>query len=253
MWFAFVLPVHNEAETLAGAVDRIVTAFEERGLYGEVLLVENGSSDASRDVAESLAGERGAVRIRAFSEAQAGIGWAYARGIRECANVEGACVVLTAADLPFGFSDLDGVLSLARAWSVDGSDSLSSSSSSSSFVIVGSKAHPASRVEGRFGRGVLSRVYRSMRSVLLGMRVGDSQGTIFLGRALAQSLLVEVVARDFFFTTELLFHAERRGVVVDEVPVVYEGERRESTVRPLRHGAAMLVSMLRVRLGETRR
>src|SRR5207237_1611971 len=74
-----VIPCLNEANSLASCVDKAVQAFRAAGLFGEVVVADNGSTDGSIQIAEEH-GARG-VRVperRYCSALQAG--FAAARG-----------------------------------------------------------------------------------------------------------------------------------------------------------------------------
>lgn len=227
----YVLPVHDEADVLARNVQRIV-AYLSRGTRrrdAEVFLVENGSKDASWQIAEDLAAKPSDIPVRAFFEERAGIGYAYHRGLEEALARFGPSkehwAILTATDLPFAFSDLEGALEhLDRP---------------EARMLIGSKAHPDSRADTGYLRRAMSISYRAARRALLGMRVRDSQGSVFLRLDLASELASKVVSRDFFFTTELCFLAERAGERIIESPVVLDESERASTVKPVRDGTAM--------------
>lgn len=225
----YVLPVHNEEHVLRGNVERLVAHLEAlpSTFAPSVYLVENGSKDASWAICETLASE-GAVRVRPFREANAGIGYAYHRGLEEAVAALGpnaeAWAVLTAADLPFGFTDLE------QARLRFGHDAR---------ILMGSKAHAASHTPTGAKRATMSLAYRLARRAILGMRVGDSQGSVFVRLDLASVLLPRIEARGFFYSTELCYFAERAGERIVEMPVTLEESKRASTVRPLKHGTEM--------------
>lgn len=234
MLLTYVLPVHNEEAILADNVARLRTVLE--GHPGSrILLVENGSRDGSFAVAKRLEGVTRSVSVHAFSLPLAGIGHAYDRGMREALVLDGASpsryLVLTAADLPFGFTDLEQVLPHLADPNAP--------------LFIGSKAHPESTVHVSRERAVATRVYRGLRRAVAGMRTGDSQGSIFLRQDVAARLLDLIVTRDFFYSTELVYHAERLRHPIVELPVTVAPEARASTVRPLKHGTAMLLALLR--------
>jgi glycosyltransferase involved in cell wall biosynthesis len=231
MW-TFIVPVHNEAATLAATVARLDAA-RSRYDIGQVIAVENGSRDASWTLLQELAAAN--PWLRGFTEPSAGIGYAYDRGIREALRVVGPAagvhLVLTACDLPFGFTDLDSALSLPTLPA----------------VVIGSKAHLVGAAAPGFQRRAASSAYRLARRWLVGMRTRDSQGSFLLRADVASGLVDDIEARNFFYTTELCALLERRGVMPIEVAVTLEEERRSSTVRPLKHGTAMLRQLLRLR------
>ena len=235
MALIYVLPVHNEAAILARNVENLRWTLEAFA-GSRILLAENGSRDSSLAIARELAAQPGSVAVQALTIASAGIGHAYDLGIRQAlADITDTTehwLVLTAADLPFGFSDLSHAVPFLGP-------------GQTASLLMGSKAHPRSQVHVSPERALASQVYRALRRIVAGMRSGDSQGSIFLRLDMASLLVRLIESRDFFYSTELVFHAERLGLPIVELPVVVQPEQRESTVRPWRHGISMLRSLLR--------
>ena len=60
--YSIVIPVHNEAECLAGEVAELVGGLEARGVDYELILAENGSSDDTPAIADALAAANPRVR-----------------------------------------------------------------------------------------------------------------------------------------------------------------------------------------------
>src|SRR4029077_9585249 len=85
----------------------------------------DGSGPLCLQLAATYGGEEVAVRVATSAK---GMGYAWRRGI---ALARGDTFVLTAADLPFGFTDLDGYLGLRPR----------------PLLVMGSKTHPESRSE----------------------------------------------------------------------------------------------------------
>lgn len=206
-----VIPAHNSA----AVIGRTVSRWTERwaGTDNEVIVVENGSTDATAELVERLADPEGAPRVIVLSSAK-GMGNALRAGI---AASTGMRVLLSADDLPFGFDDLD------RAAALPGSPD----------VVIGSKAHPDSQV----GRGALRAVstfgFRAMRRILLGSRVGDSQGTILADGPWLRAVAPHADHPGFLFSTQLCFAAESEGRTIVEVPVrlAADDAPKASTVR----------------------
>lgn len=234
MLLTYILPVHNEETILADNVARLRAVLRHHP-GSRIVLVENGSHDRSFAVAKRLEGSADGVSVHALSVPAAGIGHAYHRGMQEALSIDGAApsryVVLTAADLPFAFTDLEQALPhVAHARAP---------------ILIGSKAHPGSTVRVSRERAAATLIYRCLRRAVAGMRTGDSQGSIFVRMDVVPTFLDLVVSRDFFYSTELVFHAERLGQAIVELPVTVAPEARASTVRPLRHGSAMMLALLR--------
>ena len=231
MRLSYVVPVHNEEEILEDTTTTLVERL--RDFPGsEVLLIENGSGDSSAEIAQRLAADLSdeLTKVRATSCAK-GFGNAYRAGI---GLSTGELVVLTAADLPFEFTDLDAVLALEPR----------------PRVAIGSKAHPDSNTSVDRTRRWMSEAYRMLRKALIRLNVGDSQGTILIDGDLVRDLLPSLQAHDYFVSTEILAFAVARGEEPVEVPIEYLAQRRTSKVKPLADGWSMTKQLweLRTRL-----
>jgi glycosyltransferase involved in cell wall biosynthesis len=91
-----VIPCLNEAETIVECVSRARDALAEAELYGEVIVVDNGSTDGSADLAEGAG-------ARVVHERRRGYGSAYLAGF---AAAGGAYVVMADADLTYDFAEI---------------------------------------------------------------------------------------------------------------------------------------------------
>lgn len=89
-----LLPAYNEAPNLVEVVPRTLAVLEELGVSHEVLVVDDGSSDDTRDVMAGLVAERPAVRYLRLRR-NYGKSAALSQGI---ARLEGEVVVLMDAD-----------------------------------------------------------------------------------------------------------------------------------------------------------
>lgn len=224
---SYVVPVHNEESILEETVVRIVRRL--RAFPGsEVILVENGSIDLSSMLVRRLASEFSCAEVTVVpTESAKGLGHAYRRGIEAST---GDLVVLTAADLPFGFSDFDQVVTSYAA----------------DEVVLGSKAHPDTRYSTSVARRMMSAVFRLLRRMLLDLRVGDSQGTFLLPGDWGRRVGPQLRSADYLVTTELAMVAQRSGLRLREIPVLGRVAGRPSTVRPIHDGWQMLLGLVRL-------
>lgn len=224
---SYVLPVHNQERVLRATVERLVKSL---GAFpgSEVLLIENGSTDSSPELGCALAAEHvgGAVSVVAARSAR-GMGHAYRRGI-DLAG--GDTLVLTAADLPFGFTDLDAYLHQQPR----------------PRLAIGSKAHRGSQTRIPLSRRVMSETFRLLRRAVLGLRVRDSQGTILIDAALARALASRLQCGDYLISTEIVSWAVRLGVTPVELPVTYAAAGG-STVSPWRDSLHMAAGLFALR------
>jgi hypothetical protein len=162
--------------------------------------VENGSSDSTREVLEQLAMTWDSPSRLVVVHSDPGLGEALRAGVLAST---GRRLLLTADDLPFGFTDLEGFRVLP--------DDV--------VVAIGSKAHPDSDVTRSWRRTVQSRIFRFLREALLQSRVGDSQGTIWVDGVWARAFAHLSRETGLMWTTELVLAAEQQHLTVREVPV----------------------------------
>jgi len=231
---SYVIPVHNQIADLRRTVRLLVKRLGH--LPGsEIILVENGSTDGSGPLCLSLAktldSEEVAVRVTTSAK---GLGFAWRRGM---AMARGDTFVLTAADLPFGFTDLDGYLGLSPRPA----------------LVMGSKTHRNSKIETPALRRAMSAGFGLLRAGLIGLDV-DTQGSVLIQRSLALAVLPRLHAGDYLIGAEINVWAVHEGVTPWEVPVVYTASGR-STVSPVRDSVAMAAGLwsLRRRVAAERR
>ncbi len=79
-FLSLVIPVYNEAQRLPQAIKKVDAFVHQNHFETEVLIVENGSSDGTLSIAQSLAQTRPFVRV---FDKQRGKGLAVKRGMLE--------------------------------------------------------------------------------------------------------------------------------------------------------------------------
>jgi dolichyl-phosphate beta-glucosyltransferase len=225
--FSYVVPVHNQETVLR---ERMTRLFRHLEAYpgSEVIMVENGSTDGSAALTATLVAEHsGQVAVSAVSSAT-GLGAAYRRGI---ALATADVIVLTAADLPFGFSDLD-------AWR---------QTQSRPPLAIGSKGHRDSMIDVDRTRRLMSAGFRLWRRLLIGVRARDSQGTLIIDRELAMRILPHLRCDDYLVSTEIVAWAAAEGVIARELPIRYTRQPGPSTVSPIADSLRMALGVWRLR------
>jgi glycosyltransferase involved in cell wall biosynthesis len=227
--FIYLIAAYNEAAILERTTERLA-AVVDRFPGSLAYLLDNGSVDDTWQIMQRL--ERRFPWVIACHDDQKGMGVAYRRGLMEVLRCERLLpllpsdrLVLTAADLPFGFTDIEAVLALPPH------------EQCAPWLFVGSKAHPRSKAPRGVKRRIGSWFFRGLRRLVLGLRTADTQGTLLIRGDLVPDFL-PIRSNDFFFAVEIVDRAERFGSV-RELPVVLEAERRPSSVRLVRDGWKM--------------
>jgi glycosyltransferase involved in cell wall biosynthesis len=103
---SIVIPVYNEVETLEEIITRVLAS--EVGMDKELILVDDGSSDGTRDLYEKIKADHAEADIRAFlHERNRGKGAALQTGFAE---VTGDIVLIQDADLEYDPCDYPKLL-----------------------------------------------------------------------------------------------------------------------------------------------
>ena len=102
--FTILMPCLNEALTVRICVDKARNFLESRGIEGEVLVADNGSTDGSQELAA-------AAGARVVQIPKKGYGAALIGGI---AAARGRFVIMGDADDSYNFTDLDGFVAALR-------------------------------------------------------------------------------------------------------------------------------------------
>jgi dolichyl-phosphate beta-glucosyltransferase len=235
---SLVIPAYNEEErlpsllrTLSESADGAVAA---AGMtLQEAIVVDDGSSDRTRELLATAARTDPRLHPVFDLDENRGKGAAFAAGVRQA---KGDFVLLADADLSTPIEEL-GKLTAALAAGAD--------------VAIGSRAVEGAIVErGPVHRKALGAAFNLVVRLLTGLRLHDTQcGFKIFPRRAAVRLLEGQTCSGFAFDVELLMRAQRDGLRIAEVPVLYLHDSR-SRVRVVSASVRMLrdVSALAYRL-----
>jgi dolichyl-phosphate beta-glucosyltransferase len=206
---SLIIPVHNEQDQLIAALDTLWPHLESLRPQlvpdFEVLLVDNGSSDATNALAQAQVAARPSLRPLRLE--RRGLGAAIREGVRQ-ARFDLA--MFYSIDLPFG-------VEVVR-------DSLAALTPDTGMVI-GSKGHPASRVSRPASRRFSSTILQLLLRALFGLRVRDTQGSQLFRVAPVLGRLERMDSPGAFFQVQLVLAVQRAGLAIVEIPVRYSAGR----------------------------
>ncbi len=228
-----VMPAHDEEAFLASAVRVVVEGMRSRGEF-EVLVVENGSTDATADVGKELMEE--IPELRVLSLGAADYGKALRMGFLAARGDVAAFFDVDYYDLAF----LDRAVAL-----MDGP--------AGPAVVVGSKRGEGSVDTRPWPRRMVTLVFSSILRYGFRLEVSDTHGMKVLRREPLVPLAEACRFGTDLFDTELILRAERAGLKSAEIPVVVEELRpsRTSIAKRIPRTMANLVR-LRVALWQER-
>ena len=202
-----VLPAYNEAATLRDTVTttlETLEAFLPAGSF-EVLVAEDGCEDETPAIASALAADDERVR-HVHSDERLGRGGALERAFDAAG---GDTLAYLDTDMATDMRHLEELIESVRSGDYD--------------VATGSRWLPGHEASRPAKRGVPSRGYNFLVRRLLGSSLRDHQcGFKALDREAFEALRHEVADDHWFWDTELLVRAQRRGYRVREFPVEWE-------------------------------
>ncbi len=199
-----VIPVLNEEQALPGCVATLRSFLGEHlpGHTWRVTIADNGSTDGTLRVAEALAAEHPG-QVGYFHLDQRGRGRALRR-----AWLESECDIVSYMDVDLS-TGLEAFPIMVRAIAEEGYH-----------VATGSRLLRGGQIQRSIKREFISRTYNLMVKAVFWTRFSDAQcGFKALSRQAAQVLVPAVVNNHWFFDTELLIIAEKRGFRVKDIPV----------------------------------
>lgn len=219
MQLSVVVPAYNEGDHIFGNLHEIAGTVSSFSPSWEIILVDDGSRDATHAEAVRAQASIPHLRVLAYPRNR-GKGFALRCG---AAQARGDLVAFLDADLELHPRQLPVLLEvLAR----EGAD-----------LVVGSKRHPASTHPATSqafprSRRVLSALYFLLVTLMFHLPVRDTQaGLKLFRRPVLADVLPAVRTNRFAFDLDVLVHAHRAGYRVAEAPVTARFLRPASRLR----------------------
>jgi dolichyl-phosphate beta-glucosyltransferase len=200
---SIVIPAYNEQDRLGPTIVSYLGYCHERGLAAELIVVDDGSMDATSMLVEQMSAEYPEIRLIRLAENR-GKGYAVRTGV---VNARGEMVLFADADAATPISEIERLESALNA----GAD-----------VAIGSRALTGVgvRVKARLYRRVAGRAFHLLVRMLTVRTIQDTQCGFKLFRgSVAHDLFSRMRMTGFSFDVELLMMAQRCGYRVAEVPV----------------------------------
>lgn len=229
-----VIPVLNEAHVLEKSVATVREFLKENLSYPwQIMVVDNGSTDGTYEVAQSLAHRFEDVKFVYLKEKGRG------RALREAWQTSAADVVLyTDVDLS---TELKFLPLLVKALAEEGYD-----------MAIGSRLAKDSLTKRSFKREITSRAYNRFVKWVLFTTFTDAQcGFKAVTREVVDKVVPHVKDQGWFFDTELLVLGEKQGYKIKDIPVVWV-EDDDSRVKIIPTALKNIAGIFRLRWHLTR-
>ena len=227
---SLVIPAYNEQARLPYTLSEIEAYVCSQQLDCEVIVVDNGSRDATSVVVQQAASRF--PRLRLLRTDRRGKGLAVRTGVLAA---QGEVVIYADADLSWSVEDMPRFVAMVDA--------------RESPVVIGSReGFGARRIGEPSYRHLMGRVFNRFVQALAVRGVEDSQcGFKAFSQSAAKAVFGLQQVDGFGFDVEVLYLARRLGYPIKVVPLRWE-HKENSSVQPLRDALLMLSDVLRVRL-----
>ncbi len=215
-----VVPARNEATNLPALLvelDRVLGPLRAQGLSADVVVVDDGSEDATAKVARA-----GGAEVIQHGVAL-GNGAAVKRGIR---HAQRSWILLLDGDGQHPPDAIPGMLALAERFD----------------MVVGSRG-------GRGGaahRNIANQIYNRLASYVTGRRIDDLTSGFRLVRADVLKSFVYLLPNTFSYPTTITLAMLRAGYAVAFHPIRVRERAGKSHIRLLKDGSRFFVIILRI-------
>lgn len=191
---SIIVPAYNQEKTIAEDLSRIKQVLDQLRYSTELICVIDGKIDQTFEKALKFARRNQNVKIIGY-ETNKGKGYAVRFGMAES---KGDVVAFIDSGMDLNPNGISMLLEHFEWYDAD--------------IIVGSKRHPASKVEYPWQRRILSIGYQILVWLLFGLKIRDTQvGMKFFRREVLEKVLPRLLVKHFAFDVEMLAVANFLG------------------------------------------
>jgi dolichyl-phosphate beta-glucosyltransferase len=230
MTYSIVIPAYNEGKRLRPTLNRVLAYIQQQGWDAEVIVVNDGSRDDTRDIVLSMAENHQQLKL-VENPGNRGKGYSVRNGMLKAS---GKIIVFSDADLSSPIEEMPKLLQAIER----GAD-----------IAIGSRWLRAELQTTRqsLHRQLFGRIFNVLNRMVLGLKFKDTQcGFKAFTRRAAQTILPLQQIERWGFDPEILFLARKFGFRVEEVPVLW-GHAGGTRINPLADGTRMFYEMLHIR------
>ena len=238
---SLIIPAYNEERRLPPTLEHVVDFLKSCDFSYELLVVDDGSRDGTRQLVRDFAVKHNFVRLVQYDSAghpvNRGKGFAVRQGVL---NSVGANVLFSDADLSTPIEELHKLIGAIQKGECD--------------VAIASRALPGSilAVHQPWYREAMGRCFNKVVQLVAVPGVKDTQCGFKAFRGDVAKRIFTVARIDGFgFDPEILYLARKFGQRIAEIPVTWE-HRDESRVSPLSAPLQMMRELLTIRLNDAR-
>ncbi|HEX8553046.1 MAG TPA: dolichyl-phosphate beta-glucosyltransferase [Abditibacteriaceae bacterium] len=240
---SIIIPAYNEEKRLPATLARIAEYLAAQTYSYELIVVDDGSHDGTRDVARAFAAEHSWAELRTYADStedkpvNRGKGAAVRLGMMLARGEE---LLFSDADLSTPIEEMETLFAPIRAGECD--------------IAFASRALPESNlaIHQPWLRETMGRTFNLFVRLAIGTTISDTQCGFkaFRGDAARQIFRCAVID-GFGFDPEIVFLARKFGLRVKEIPVTWR-HQEDSRVSPLLAPIQMMRELVQVRANNAR-
>lgn len=194
-----LIPCYNEKETIKEIIDKVLKVPTNL----EVIVVDDGSRDGSRDILKTLQNTNPKLKIY-FHEKNQGKGAAIATGLE---HADGDIMIVQDADLEYEPMDYIHILEKFNDPEVQ--------------VVYGNRWHNKNQRHSYFSFFLGGLLVTFWTNFLFGSRIHDEPTCYKAFRKSTMQSILPLRSRGFEFCPEVTAKILRKGIAIHEVPIAY--------------------------------
>lgn len=189
---SIIIPAYNEEKNIYKTIESILESHDILDYDYEVIIVSDGSTDRTHKEAKRHRSKK--VRVFEYQKNH-GKGYAIKYGVKKAV---GEIITFTDAGGDFNPKQFDKCVKLLEIFDAD--------------FVIGSKRHPASKIDYPKKRRIYSFIYHKMIRLLFGLNVTDTQaGLKFMKKTVAKDVVERALVKQYAFDLEMLVIAHELG------------------------------------------
>ncbi len=227
-FFSIVIPAYNEENRLPNTLEQLFRFLEKQPFASEIIVVENGSSDQTFEIAQQFS--NGQKNVHVLHNEQRGKGRAIQRGV---VAASGEYIFLCDADLSMPVEEIRKFIP-PQLENFD--------------IAIASREAPGSiRYNEPYYRHFTGRVFNTLIRLLVLPGLQDTQcGFKCIRAQVARDIFPYQTLTGWAFDVELLYIARHHGYQIVEIPIHWYFNA-DSKISVFRDSLRMFLDLLRIR------
>ena len=236
MYLSLIIPAYKEATRIAPTLEKVHKYLSTTAFQSEVLIVDDGSPDNTKEVVESTFAKFPTSDKISFRLIEYGMNKGKGAAVQAgMLAATGDVCIFTDADLSTPIHEVEKVFTAIK----EGYD-----------VVIGSRAlegRKLVKVHQPWYREMMGRFFNLLVQIFVIRGIKDTQcGFKGFRNEVAKKLFSEQKVMGFSFDVDILFLARKHGYKIKEVAVEWYNDER-TTVGALSDSAKMFLQLLKIR------